>query len=833
MIKLHINKLFLMQHYKNLIKIFINDIRKKNPIFLLLLLLLSLSLSLSSSSLFFSTHLGPGQQADRFLDEKIAEKSRLLWSISGSSAPGVRAFRPSSYKGVLIKLLQHMNTDVKVAGEHRSSLLQVVSIVPALAGSDLFTNQGFYLKVSDSSHATYVSLSDEHNDLILSDKIQLGQFIHVDRLKAGSPVPILKGVRPLPGRHQCVGNPEDLVATSSLNFLNAEKPKPSNDSKYNSSASSESEKSKLGISKSNIKAQEVEKKKPSLSKSSSVLSKQLVKGKLEKKFSVTARSKSMISRTIPSSPTSVYSLPASFEKFSNEVKKHAQAKGLEKPATSRMGLLEKAASVLKVTTAGRKSSAGNFLGNLVPSIELGPKALRKSWEGHMESKGRDSSTLKAAKLERRSESRSTSAPRQKSSTNEKRLPKDDSKIQTPVKKGIVSAAAEDSDKTVKHRPPILRKSSETTNGLNLVNLVKVVPTNRKWTDGSVSWQTLPSSLAKLGKELLKYRDAAQLAAIEAIQEAGAAESLIRCLSMYAELSASAKEDNPQPAVEQFLAFHSSLSRAATVTDSLSKTMSQTSAVASPDAPPGDDAVPEDALKVSAGNRRRAASWVSAALATDLSHFSLYNHKSSTASSASPAVVVLEGPSKPAAAAASPAKASPQSKPRPSPALALALASATKGKARGTAPPSPPLEWERGAGLEEGAELARALREDAQAWFLEFVERFLDANAAAPVPSDREQVAAMLSQLKKVNDWLEAIGSQRREGETQPEAEAAETEGGEGPSSGVPVETIERLRKKIYEYLLTHVESAAVALGGGVQAAAPHPPAALGGRPGRK
>ncbi|URE04573.1 hypothetical protein MUK42_18903 [Musa troglodytarum] len=536
-------------------------------------------------------------------------------------------------------------------------------------------------QVSDSSHATYVSLSDEHNDLILSDKIQLGQFIHVDRLKAGSPVPILKGVRPLPGRHQCVGNPEDLVATSSLNFLNAEKPKPSNDSKYNSSASSESEKSKLGISKSNIKAQE--------------------------------------------------------------------------------------------------------------------------------------------------------APRQKSSTNEKRLPKDDSKIQTPVKKGIVSAAAEDSDKTVKHRPPILRKSSETTNGLNLVNLVKVVPTNRKWTDGSVSWQTLPSSLAKLGKELLKYRDAAQLAAIEAIQEAGAAESLIRCLSMYAELSASAKEDNPQPAVEQFLAFHSSLSRAATVTDSLSKTMSQTSAVASPDAPPGDDAVPEDALKVSAGNRRRAASWVSAALATDLSHFSLYNHKSSTASSASPAVVVLEGPSKPAAAAASPAKASPQSKPRPSPALALALASATKGKARGTAPPSPPLEWERGAGLEEGAELARALREDAQAWFLEFVERFLDANAAAPVPSDREQVAAMLSQLKKVNDWLEAIGSQRREGETQPEAEAAETEGGEGPSSGVPVETIERLRKKIYEYLLTHVESAAVALGGGVQAAAPHPPAALGGRPGRK
>lgn len=48
--------------------------------------------------------------------------------------------------GVLLKLLQHMNTDVKVAGEHRSSLLQVVSIVPALAGGELFPNQGFLLE---------------------------------------------------------------------------------------------------------------------------------------------------------------------------------------------------------------------------------------------------------------------------------------------------------------------------------------------------------------------------------------------------------------------------------------------------------------------------------------------------------------------------------------------------------------------------------------------------------------------------------------------------------------------------------------------------------------
>ena len=135
--------------------------------------------------------------------------------------------------GILLKLLQHMNTDVKVAGEHRSSLLQVVSIVPALAGGDLFQNQGFYLKVSDSSHATYVALPDEDDDLIRSDKIQLGQYIHVDKLEAASPVPILRGVRLVPGRHPCIGTPEDIVATHSLGFLNNSSPgtKPSEKSK--------------------------------------------------------------------------------------------------------------------------------------------------------------------------------------------------------------------------------------------------------------------------------------------------------------------------------------------------------------------------------------------------------------------------------------------------------------------------------------------------------------------------------------------------------------------------------------------------------------------------
>ena len=113
--------------------------------------------------------------------------------------------------GVLLKLLQSINSNIKVRGEYRSVLLQVISIVPALSGSELWPNHGFFIKVSDSSHSTYVSLSKEDNELILNNKLQLGQFFYVDRVEAGTPVPILAGVRPVPGRNPFIGNPKDLM----------------------------------------------------------------------------------------------------------------------------------------------------------------------------------------------------------------------------------------------------------------------------------------------------------------------------------------------------------------------------------------------------------------------------------------------------------------------------------------------------------------------------------------------------------------------------------------------------------------------------------------------
>lgn len=113
--------------------------------------------------------------------------------------------------GVLLKLLQCIDQNVKVRGEHRSVLLQVISIVPALSGSELWPNQGFFIKVSDSSHSTYVTLSESDNELIMNNKLQLGQFFYVDKMEAGSPVPVLVGVRPLRGRNPFVGCPKELM----------------------------------------------------------------------------------------------------------------------------------------------------------------------------------------------------------------------------------------------------------------------------------------------------------------------------------------------------------------------------------------------------------------------------------------------------------------------------------------------------------------------------------------------------------------------------------------------------------------------------------------------
>ncbi|KAM1026725.1 hypothetical protein C1H46_029389 [Malus baccata] len=136
--------------------------------------------------------------------------------------------------GVLPKLLENAgNKNVKVTGEHRSAVLQVIEIVPCPGGGDDDENdpwnwnsrpRGFLLKLSDSVHSAYVSIAEEDDlNLIYSDKVQLGKLVYVSRLESASPVPVLRGLKvvavpkcksksaPSSAPLVCVGNPDPIL----------------------------------------------------------------------------------------------------------------------------------------------------------------------------------------------------------------------------------------------------------------------------------------------------------------------------------------------------------------------------------------------------------------------------------------------------------------------------------------------------------------------------------------------------------------------------------------------------------------------------------------------
>jgi hypothetical protein len=77
--------------------------------------------------------------------------------------------------GILLKLSQQMNSDVRVGGEYCSMLLQVINIVSTLAGSEIWLNKVFYIKFSASSHSSvsfYFFQGFARKDFMI-DQIQL------------------------------------------------------------------------------------------------------------------------------------------------------------------------------------------------------------------------------------------------------------------------------------------------------------------------------------------------------------------------------------------------------------------------------------------------------------------------------------------------------------------------------------------------------------------------------------------------------------------------------------------------------------------------------------
>jgi len=118
------------------------------------------------------------------------------------------------------------------------------------------------------------------------------------------------------------------------------------------------------------------------------------------------------------------------------------------------------------------------------------------------------------------------------------------------------------------------------------------------------------------------------------------------------------------------------------------------------------------------------------------------------------------------------------------------------------------EWAKGGGMKEINELGELLLNETRSWFLIYLEKTLDAGfSAGPREKGKDSkdiagrqieqannIALTLSHLKHANEWLDRLRSSSN----------TEIEG--------LVETVDRLKQKVYSCLLVHIDSAALALG---------------------
>ncbi|KAL5583429.1 hypothetical protein UlMin_015871 [Ulmus minor] len=355
--------------------------------------------------------------------------------------------------GVLLKLLQSMNSNVKVRGDYRSVLLQVISIVPAISGSELWPDHGFFLKVSDSSHSTYVSLSKEDNELILNNKLQLGQFFYVDRVGSGTPVPILVGVRPVPGRHPFVGNPKDLMQM----LEPSESPAQPDNEGTNSSKSKELVEVKDENSKQKIVIKEEK----------AVVASRYMQG---------------------------------------------------------------------VTTSNSKSSGLEHNGSIGKSSDN-------------ESGGKKIGLIRGKQQEHNGQARAMTLSRHHSDTVLSSRPEF---TVSNTKETLVPSKSTSAKRTSS-------KQENMNSNLSSNNRDKHHPPE------ALLWSSLPSNLLKPGKGMLRRRYLASLVVTEAQNEATRAASLVKCLSLFADLCSSALPENPHLSLNKFFTLHQIIEKSTEVT----------------------------------------------------------------------------------------------------------------------------------------------------------------------------------------------------------------------------------------------------------------------------
>ncbi|XP_068657135.1 uncharacterized protein [Aristolochia californica] len=439
--------------------------------------------------------------------------------------------------GVLTKLLQNMETEEDTGSEKRSPLLQVVSITPMLSGQDLWPNKGFFLKVSDSSHATNVILPQEYDELILCDKLQLGQFIYVQKFELASPVPILRGLRPLPGRHPCIGNPKDLVITSRSSDLltppNLNLPTKMEDS--NSCREKPPEK-RRSSSASRVGAKERTCRKEIFrSRPSSPIK----KGDIEKKTSDVIAELANVSITCVDDESDSDSSRSSCS-LRPKAPRRSWDRGTEARIKERRGAQvtkNKARPILRTRSADVIHNIYEFVSAVHLKLQWEHLVILPSHYAQIDASGSkhdpSDSIRKLEITEQVVKNESKQSPQAQNASyasDASCIPKNESPNYTSVRKTDTQPALKVFITSTKRKLEIASKPcSETSTDTLSSSPASGTPIERKRIENSVAWHSLSSSIAKLGKEVLRQKDVALLAAVEALQEAAAAQRMIRCL----------------------------------------------------------------------------------------------------------------------------------------------------------------------------------------------------------------------------------------------------------------------------------------------------------------
>ncbi|KAK2637173.1 hypothetical protein Ddye_031965 [Dipteronia dyeriana] len=577
--------------------------------------------------------------------------------------------------GVLSKLLDNAgNTNFKVTGQHRSALLQVIEIVPSF-DDDPFRTRGFFLKLSDSLHSAYVSISPQDHDLIFSDKIQLGQFLYVSHFDLGNPVPVVSGLKVVPKRRPCVGTPKDLVSSdllqlgATLNFKNAKK------------------------------------------------------NALDKRTADSKTKSKRVSKDDKVGNKKTESLDLELRRLSLDSARRAWPKPTSKITSSAKPKQNNALSL----DSDKKDSSKNVSSMKRLSFSISPLTNK----------------------------------------NDKYSPKS---MKMPSKED-------------------LKPSTE----INVPGHLVKVPLNYKtWSNQRISWGVLTPAIQDLGKEAVFHSNVALLASIRALEEASALEAVICCLQAFSELCDSSQKVSAGSLVEQFLDVHQRMQKAAVVINSLINRSNPEEKSSNHGIGCLQNFSPD--VYTSTLTSKNAASWVHAAIETDLSKFSLFRkpEKSETVNGEKYHYIIVENTPK----FMNCESHSPVNKSNPG--NNGSFSSNSRGKQVPTPrkqhlPSTKKMNSERkegckGSKLKEAASLAEKLLLVSHQWFLKYMEDSLNSGFGLSREGSSE-IGRLLRQLKRVNEWLDDS-----------------VRGG-----GVEVDDkIEDLRKKLYGFLLEHVESAVLA-----------------------